>query len=297
MLFSIVIPTYNRLALLTSTLESVWAQSQPDFEMIVVDDGSTDGTMEYLHSLGSRVRTLRQANRGPGAARNAGAAIAEGRYLAFLDSDDVWFPWTLATYTEIIQQANEPAFIAGKPFRFASDSQLAGTSAAPASCLPFDDYYSSGDEWRWWGVSSFVIRRDAFTAAGGFADEWINAEDADLAMRLGDARGFVQISAPVTFGYREHAASAMKDINRTLAGIRHMICFERDGKYPGGAKRGQQRWRILARHIRPLSLECLRLGMRKEAWELYHATLGWHMGLARWKYLAGFPLRTILTRA
>src|SRR5262249_35304485 len=102
--FSVVIPTYNRLDFLRQAISSVWAQTNREYEIIVVDDGSTDGTMDYLLSLGPNIKALRQANSGPGAARNLGAKHASGRYVAFLDSDDVWFPWTLATYHKLIQQ-------------------------------------------------------------------------------------------------------------------------------------------------------------------------------------------------
>src|SRR4051812_6017095 len=100
MLFSVVVPTYNRLYLLSRALETVCAQTHADFEIIIVDDGSTDGTREWLASHGAPVpvRVLEQSNRGPGAARNLGIREARGDYIAFLDSDDLWFPWTLETF-------------------------------------------------------------------------------------------------------------------------------------------------------------------------------------------------------
>src|SRR6266849_1500345 len=98
MQFSIVIPTYNRAQLLAHALESVWRQRFRDYEVIVVDDGSNDETQAYLHGLNNKVRVIRQENRGPGAARNIGAHQAHGDYVAFLDSDDLWFPWTLDVF-------------------------------------------------------------------------------------------------------------------------------------------------------------------------------------------------------
>jgi len=102
-LFSVIIPTHNRLDLLRGALASVWQQSYNDCELIVVDDGSADGTWDALQVLGTRVCARRQNNAGPGAARNLGAKNATGDYFAFLDSDDLWFPWTLETYRQIIQ--------------------------------------------------------------------------------------------------------------------------------------------------------------------------------------------------
>src|SRR3712207_2443148 len=114
MLFSVVIPVYNRAALVGATLDSVLGQEfEGEFEVVVVDDGSTDETPAVLARYGERVRVLRQENAGPGAARNLGIRTARGEYVAFLDSDDLWFPWTLSTYAEIIESCARPSFVAG----------------------------------------------------------------------------------------------------------------------------------------------------------------------------------------
>ena len=235
-LFSVIIPTFDRADLLGCTLESVRAQRFTDFEIIVVDDGSTDGTMDYLQSLGKEVRVFRQSNRGAGAARNLGAYHAEGKYLAFLDSDDLWFPWTLEVYREVIREYCDPSFIAGKPHVFSDELDLGKVLFGATQAKRFVDYLASGDEWRWWGASSFVIRRDAFEAVGGFTEEWVNDEDTDLTLRMGVAAGFVQITAPVTFAYRAHAASVSKDHQRLLAGTWSRVSAERAGQYPGGKR-------------------------------------------------------------
>ncbi len=91
-LVSVIIPTYNRGWILTEAIDSVLAQDYKDFELIVVDDGSTDNTREILDSYGRDIIVLRQANQGVSAARNRGLAEARGRLVAFLDSDDIWLP-------------------------------------------------------------------------------------------------------------------------------------------------------------------------------------------------------------
>src|SRR5687767_8992145 len=113
MLFSVIIPTFNRRHLLQRTLQSLAAQTCQEYETIIVDDGSTDDTSKFLAGLGDSARVISQENRGPGAARNAAAASARGDYLAFLDSDDVWFPWTLATFATVIADSR-PAIVAGR---------------------------------------------------------------------------------------------------------------------------------------------------------------------------------------
>ena len=297
MFFSVIVPTYNRRELLLGALASVRAQTFTDYEIIVVDDGSTDGTWEELQELAIPLRTFRQQNLGPGSARNLGATYAIGEYLAFLDSDDLWFPWTLTTYHGLILQYNKPAFIVGKPLRFREEKDLETAASVAPQAIFFSDYLVSGDQWRWWGASSFVVRRDVFESVGGFTNDWVNGEDADLALRLGTAPGFVQAVSPATFAYREHEITAMKNHSKTLGGTWLSIRVEHSGQYPGGEARERERWRIITRHVRPVVFDCLRDGLRQEAWELYRATFRWHLALHKWKYLAGFPVKALLKKA
>ena len=100
-LVSVIIPTFNRLGFLKEAVESVEKQSYRDFELIIVDDGSTDSTGGYLESL--PVKYIRLEHSGfPGRVRNAGAKAAKGKYLAFLDSDDLWEPEKLARQIEYL---------------------------------------------------------------------------------------------------------------------------------------------------------------------------------------------------
>jgi len=94
---SVVIPTYNRFPRVKDAVESVLNQTYRDFELLVVDDGSTDGTGEVLRAFGEKVKYVSQDNRGVSAARNLGLRISGGKYLAFLDSDDLWEPKKLET--------------------------------------------------------------------------------------------------------------------------------------------------------------------------------------------------------
>lgn len=97
---SVLIPTYNRAALLCEAIDSVLAQSFRDFEIVVVDDGSTDDTLARLAVYGDRVRVLRADHGGPARARNAGFAAARGDYVCILDSDDLYYPHKLALQVE-----------------------------------------------------------------------------------------------------------------------------------------------------------------------------------------------------
>ena len=91
-LVSVVIPNYNYARYLRGTIDSVTVQTFPDIEIVVVDDGSTDGSTEILESYGERIRAIFQQNQGVSAARNNGVAASTGEYVAFLDADDLWLP-------------------------------------------------------------------------------------------------------------------------------------------------------------------------------------------------------------
>ena len=293
MLFSVIIPAYNRIDFLPRTLQSVWRQTFKDFEVIVVDDGSTDGTMDFLNSLAHRLTILSQPNKGPGAARNLGANRARGDYLAFLDSDDLWFPWTLAAFATLIRAHNSPAILAGRIVEFAEEPELASARETEPAADVFPDFFSSWRAGYYVGSGTAVLRRDEFLKTGGFTEKRINAEDHDLILRLGAVPGFARVTAPVTLAWRRHAASATGNVRRSAEGSRYLIEQERRGAYPGGASRSRERRAILTKHTRPVALECLRQGLKKEAWQLYRATFRWHTQLGRWKYLAGFPIKAL----
>ena len=102
-LVSVILPTYNRKWILKEAIDSVLAQDYEDFELIVVDDGSTDNTCEILDTYGQDIIVLRQANKGVSAARNRGIAEAGGQLVAFLDSDDLWLPRKLSRQVDFFK--------------------------------------------------------------------------------------------------------------------------------------------------------------------------------------------------
>ncbi len=104
---SVVIPAYNAAAYLPATIDSVLGQNYENLELIVIDDGSTDDTEERLRPYRERIRIVSQSNRGCSAARNAGIKAATGELVAFLDSDDLWFPDKLAMQVRTFEQVPE----------------------------------------------------------------------------------------------------------------------------------------------------------------------------------------------
>ena len=286
--FSVIIPSYNRCAYLKATLQSVWRQTFVDYEVIVVDDGSTDETASYLAALGERVNVITQPQLGPGAARNTGAENARGEYLAFLDSDDLWFPWTLATVMELIEEHDRPALVGGSLVSFQNECELQSLRPLETKSNFFSDYLASSDRDCFVGAGMTFVRRDQFLAAGGFTAREMNLEDHDLILRLGTACGFVQIVQPPTLGWRRHGATLSDQHARSFAGCRYLIENEQRGAYPGGKSRARARRKIITRHTRPWALTFARRGEWRLAWSLYRSTFLWNLGLQRWRFLMGF---------
>lgn len=285
---SVIIPTFNRADFLREALASLAAQKFKDFETIVVDDGSEEDIEAVARSCGFPVQYLSLRNSGQGVARNAGVGAARGDYITFLDSDDLWFPWTLEAFAGAIRDTGVPAWVMGNAKEFRSPQELQETHWTSAKYEKHRDYLASAVTDAWIPGCGVAVRRKAFEMAGGFTERRINGEDSDLWIRLGEAPGFVHLRSPHTLAYRTHAGSAVTNVERLWDGMQHLVAQENGGIYPGGQRRRLERWRILSRHTRAASRSLLSAGWNQEAMKLYRQTFRWNFRLARWKYLAGF---------
>jgi glycosyltransferase involved in cell wall biosynthesis len=183
---SVIIPVWNAESTIAEAIDSVLSQTFRDFELIVVDDGSTDRTPDILASYGDRIKTLRRANSGPAAARNAAVAAASGEYLAFIDSDDRWMPEMLARTAAILDADPGCAMAYCNLAMIDSKGESLGTSLIRGDCA----HAPSMEEIlaRMWPImpSGALIRRSAFERCGGFREEFRHAgyEDAFLWLTL-----------------------------------------------------------------------------------------------------------------
>jgi glycosyltransferase involved in cell wall biosynthesis len=185
---TVVLPAFNRLQYLRPAIESVFAQTFTDWELIVADDGSEGETAAYLAALANppRVKVLRLAHTGnPGAVRNAAWHAAQGRYIAFLDSDDVWLPAKLAL---------QVASLRAHPER--------GWSHTAFAVIDESGELLCGARSRWWpaaegwileslikmetviAIPSVIVRRQLLEQVGGFDPKQRMCEDYDLWLRL-----------------------------------------------------------------------------------------------------------------
>lgn len=200
-----IIPTYNRRELVQRAIESVLAQTRPVGEILVVDDGSTDGTGEALRArYGERIRYHWQANAGVSAARNAGMALATGRYFALLDSDDLWRPE---------KTARQAAWLDAHPD---FGMVLCDVVRVDADGTPYDTFHRREvlreDGWalRWLLLNpslvpaSVMFRREVFETCGGFDPTLRTAEDIDFHLRVARRWRIGVIEAPLVEAMRGH---------------------------------------------------------------------------------------------
>ncbi|WP_224243267.1 glycosyltransferase family 2 protein [Hyalangium gracile] len=287
--FSIVIPTYNRARLLGETLESVFVQEFSDYEVLVVDDGSTDDTREVLARYGERVRVLRQENQGQGVARNLGIQHAAGSYVVFLDSDDLWFPWTLGTWRQAIDMYGGPSVVMGTPATFQRPGELARVRREPLRAHAFADYFASADETFARTACVIAVKTEALRRVGGFTSRRIISEDHDLLYRLGTAPGFVWVEAPLVMGYRQHGGSSSRQLEQGYEGLCYHLEQEELGRYPGGESRRRERLTLILHGVRHVSRWLVEHGRQDLALDLYRRSLRGHFVVPRWRYMLGFP--------
>jgi glycosyltransferase involved in cell wall biosynthesis len=224
---SVVIPTYNYGHYVGAAVESVLAQTyQPD-EVIVVDDGSTDDTAGRLVPYMSRISYIHQHNQGLPAARNRGIKAARGKYVALLDSDDLWHPRKLESQIQFLHQSPETGLVACEMIRDIERGwpELNGSLSRSPRRFSVEDLLVRSR----FGPSSVVVHRDCFDKVGLFDTGLRSAEDRDMWLRIASCFPVVKIDAPLWW-YRLHggnmssAAVRMEEnemmvLRRTLANM------------------------------------------------------------------------------
>jgi glycosyltransferase involved in cell wall biosynthesis len=188
-LISVIIPVYNGAAFIARAVDSALAQDFSDFEVIVVDDGSTDSTGLILRKYGDRIRSLWQDNRGPSAARNTAAAIAHGEYLAFLDADDLWREDKL-TLTLRALASHGTAVLAFSGYRHLPLNGVELTERRYHKVPSFDEMLEHRFDV---APSTVLMRRSAFERCGGFCDELRAFEDTYLWLLAREHGEFIYI--------------------------------------------------------------------------------------------------------
>lgn len=264
--FSVIIPVYNRARALQSALASVLTQSCQDFEIVVVDDGSKDNPLEIIQAFGDpRIRLLRQVNRGGGAARNTAIDAAQGRFIAPLDSDDIFLPHHLQAMKILLEGKTNSVGYA----RMIVDRGQGRTFLKPPRALRQGEHMANYLLCDRGFVPTITIAVEAATARRIRYDESLRvAEDTDFAIRL--------FLAGCRFEMLEMPGAVWKDIadsGRTSAGNRR----ERFGNWlermrpfiPASAYHGGRGWAYAKLVARDNKLRALGLYLRAAATGCY----------------------------
>ena len=183
---SVIVPNYNREALIADTINNLLFQTQPPHEIIVVDDGSTDGSVEVIRSFGEKVELVQQTNQGPGAARNAGLAAATGDYIQLQDSDDLLSLNKLEAQAKQLDETG--ADIAFGPWAhvFFQGRQVAFETCVLQQALPANRIDMSAWLLRGWATvfQSLLFRRTFLAAVGNYRIDVRYGEDMEFLFRL-----------------------------------------------------------------------------------------------------------------
>ena len=286
-LVSVVIPAYNATRTLPVAIGSVLRQTYSEVEVIVVDDGSTDETPQCAERFGPRVRVIRQARQGPGAARNRGAQEALGAMVAFLDADDLWLPHKLARQVAVLQREPDIEAVQCSAYLVTDALQVIGERR----CRPGRDTLLDALLFRNLPAvsSTLLVRREFFLAVGGFPAD-LEEEAWEMMCRLARFGTVRSLSEPLAL-YRQHAG------NRSRRG---MAMFRESGI------------RFLERLFADPSLDPAIRRQRSRIWARFYAMLAgghWHRRewAAAWRwgrkalatspsvagYLLGLPARRL----
>jgi glycosyltransferase involved in cell wall biosynthesis len=261
---SVVLPAYNRAGSILAAVDSVLGQTFRDFELLVVDDGSTDGTMAALDGVRDpRLRLLANPrNMGAGAARNTGIRAARADWVAFQDSDDEWLPRKLALQLARLDAAGDGhvaaycgmAVVGGldegagrTSLRYIPDPQLAKVEGDIQAALLRESLVST---------QTLIARRDSLLAIGGFDESLPALEDWDCAIRLAALGPFAFVDEPLVMQHFS-ANSITRHRDRRLAArktilAKHLSALQADPV-------------LLAQHYRAIAGEQRRLGLMREA--------------------------------
>lgn len=219
-MISIIMPVYNGERFVADAIGSIMAQTVRDWELIVVNDGSTDGTQAVLERFAGdpRIRLLRKENGGVSSARNAGIAAATGEYLAFLDADDIWYPDCLETY-ERLAKAYPQAVLLGAAYDIRLQNgemtDTAGYFADKPETLYLEDFfeaYAQDKRAKCYNMLSTCMRADAVRRAGGFRVGCRIGEDLGLSLRL-SADGPVVLTSHKASLYNKLNSTASRDVS------------------------------------------------------------------------------------
>jgi glycosyltransferase involved in cell wall biosynthesis len=273
--FSILVPVYNRERYVHQTIDSVLAQTLKNYEILAIDDGSTDASPEILRSYGTQIRFLEQRNQGPEVALNSAAAVAHGEYLVALDSDDFLFPFALETFDRVIKKFNSPPLILGSLafFQDREAQKLNPPAAEPIEVFKSADFFSHT---RPLGTNCIAVRKTVFDQVGGLRSstpESFHGNDTNFLLKAGAYGPCVVIDKPALYAYRLHEKNSTNNVRAIANALLRLADTERRGGYGGGKHRRRDRYAYIGGRSAAWAVNyCWRVGQRKLALQLLAGT-------------------------
>jgi glycosyltransferase involved in cell wall biosynthesis len=213
-----LIPTYNSERYLRATIDSVLAQTYPVYEVIVVDDGSTDRTQEILTTYGSQIRYIRQANAGPPVARNTGLAHATGDFIALLDSDDLWVSRKIERQVDYLRRHPSCGLVYTDMKTF-DDSGIIEESVKISRNLnlPSGHIFPEMFYETLFQTSAVLVRKSCIDAVGEFDMDLRMGDDYELFLRISRHYDLGYVDEPLVL-YRQHATQGTRTWGKELQG-------------------------------------------------------------------------------
>jgi glycosyltransferase involved in cell wall biosynthesis len=242
---SVVIPTFNHQAFVLQTLESVFAQTFGDYEVIVVNDGSVDETAKLLRPFADagKIRYIEQTNRGQSDARNRGIESATGELIAFLDDDDLWEPDKLQWQVDALHARRDAVLVYGRMRTFGQGLRYTSPGDGVSGGTRLEDFVG-----RVWinSPGQTLIRADSLRKIGGFDPAIWGTDDWDAYLNLARIGPFVY-EPKIALNYRYHGTNASKNVrklweNATLVADKHFG--------PSGSGPNPAHWRESRRFIK-----------------------------------------------
>jgi glycosyltransferase involved in cell wall biosynthesis len=213
---SVIIPTYNRERLISRAIESVLKQTYTDYEIIVVDDGSTDRTSELLKKFEGRIRYFYQQNSGISGARNRGLEEAKGEYIAFLDSDDAWLPEKLTIQVEVLDKNKDVGIIYSKMLILNEAGKHCGFKPDEKTGRDFLELIEiRGDI----ATSTVMSRRECFEKVGRFDPDLPPMEDFDMWLRISKFYKVYEVENITLAYYYQHSQQATCNPKKVYEGL------------------------------------------------------------------------------
>lgn len=209
---SVIIPTYQRANLVPLAIKSVLAQTYQDYEIIVVNDGSTDNTKEVLAKFVPQIIAIHQENRGLSAARNTGIKASQGKYIAFLDDDDRWLPEKLAKQIPILETKPKVGLVFSDTFAVDNQDKVLGKSSE-SNPQPKVKVSWTLFEQNFIPVVTVVLRRACLDEVGLFDESLTACEDYDLWLRIIEKWSVYYLDEALTY-YRQGEGSMQRNEER-----------------------------------------------------------------------------------